>query len=157
ATEIVLGIDRAKASAAGVSPATVGEILRTAVFGTTATTITESGSDIDIVVRLALHGTEADPSAIPEVTLDALRTLTVPTVQGGGVLLGSIMSEHLAPVTASIAHEDGDRVATVSSYVDGTTALEVVNAFRLREAELGMPDGITASYGGESEDINKSF
>lgn len=157
ATEIVLSIDKAKASAAGVSPAVVGETLRSAVFGTIATTITEGGNDIDLVVKIALDPTQTDPSATPKVTLSDLKNLEIPGARGS-VLLGSIVSERLAAAHASIAHEDEERIETVSAYTeDGVTATEVVSAFREREAELELPDGVRISYGGETEDINRSF
>jgi multidrug efflux pump subunit AcrB len=76
----------------------------------------------------------------------------------GPVLLGSVLAEDLASAHASIAHEDEERVETVSSQVeDGATAIEIVQAFQAREAELELPAGVRISYGGETEDINQSF
>lgn len=158
ATEVVLRVDRAKATAAGVSPFAVGEVLRSAVFGSTATTITEEGTDIDVVVRLNVDPLATDPSATPEITLDALRNLSLPTQDGGSILLGSIIREDLQPANVAIAHEDQERVETVSAYTEGkTTAGEIVVAFQAREAELQLPENVRISYGGETEDINQSF
>jgi len=157
ATEIVLTLDKAKASALGISPLAVGEILRSAAFGVTATTVTENGDDIDIIAKLEAGEQSADPSAIPKATLEDIRNLQVMSPQGP-VLLGSILSERLSSAHASIAHEDEERVETVSAQVEaGTTAVEVVSAFQAREGELTLKDGIRVSYGGETEDINQSF
>jgi HAE1 family hydrophobic/amphiphilic exporter-1 len=77
---------------------------------------------------------------------------------GTPVLLGSLITPTLAPASAAIAHEDGKRVESISAYTKGeTTAIEVVNAFKAREAELNLPDNVSVSYGGETEDINRSF
>lgn len=157
ATEIVLAVDRAKAGAAGVSPAIIAESLRSAVFGITATTITQNGDDIDVVVTLNIDPNQVDPSMAPEVTLDALQNISIPSSQGP-VLLTSVLTSHLAAANTSIAHEDRERVESVSAYTEpGTTAIEVVNAFRAREAELNLPPDVRIAYGGETEDINESF
>ncbi len=158
AAEVVLSIDRSKANAAGVSTFAVGELLRSAVFGSTATTISEEGTDIDVVVRLQVDPLATDPSAAPQITLDALRNLSVPSQNGGTVLLSSIMSEQLQPASIAVSHEDQERVETVTAYTEGkTTAGEIVAAFQARQAELDLQEGVRISYGGETEDINQSF
>ncbi|MCR4286377.1 MAG: efflux RND transporter permease subunit [Candidatus Kaiserbacteria bacterium] len=158
ATELILEVDRDKASSAHVSPATIGEVLRSAVFGITATTITHNGEDIDIVAKIEVDPNEKDFSASPSITIDTLRNLTVPSVTGAPVLLGSIVTERLAPANANIAHEDQERIETVTAYTeDGVTSAEVVSEFKNRQSELALPEGVRISYGGEAEDINKSF
>ncbi len=158
ATEYVLTVDKAKASALGVSPAAVGGILRTAVFGVEATTINQNGEDIDVVVRLGIDRTSGDTTATPNVSISALRSLTVPTVTGSTVPLSSVISESLAPASAAINREDQERQVTVSAYtVPGVAAGEVVSAFRARNAELELPSGVEVSYGGEAENVNQSF
>lgn len=157
ATEIVLTLDKAKASSLGISPLAVGEVLRSAAFGVIATTITENGDDIDIVAKLEAGEPSVDPSAIPKATLEDIRNLQVQS-PSGPVLLGSILTERLASAHASIAHEDEERIESISAYVEGDlTALEAVQAFQAREAELELPEGVRVSYGGETEDINQSF
>lgn len=158
ATELVLSVDRAKAIAAGVNPLSVGELLRGAVFGLTATTITEEGNDIDIVVKLGVNPNATDQSETPKVTLDTLRNLSLQTATGQSILLGSILKEELAPASISISHEDEERVETASSQTEpDVTPAEIVAAFQAREAELELPEGVRVSYGGDTEDINRSF
>ncbi len=158
ATEFVLTIDKAKASALGVSPAAIGELLRTAVFGVNATTISRNGEDIDIVLKLDIDPNAKDLAATPAVTLEALRTLEVQSLSGATVPLSSVMSETLAPANAAINHEDKKRLVTVSAYTtEGVVAGEVVAEFQKRTAELQLPDGVAVDYGGEAEDVNQSF
>ncbi len=158
ATEFVLSIDKAKASALGVSPSLIGQTLRTAVFGVNATTISRDGKDIDIVVKLDVDKTATDLSATPAITLDALRNLEVKTFSGQSVPISSVMSEKLAPANAAIAHEDKKRLVTVSAFTKADiVAGDVVSEFKKREAELALPVGVTISYGGEAEDVNQSF
>lgn len=158
AIEYVFSVDEAKASAAGVSTMAVAQTLRTAVFGSTATTFSENSNDIDVIVKLKVDNNATDPAATPEVNYDTLSNLTVTNRSGQPVLLGSVIKPTLAPANAAITHEDTKRVESVSAYTKGeTTAVEVVSAFKARESELNLPAGIAISYGGETEDINKSF
>ena len=158
AIEYVFTIDQAKASAAGVSTAAVAQTLRAAVYGSTATTFTEKSDDIDVVVKIKVDGVATDPAATPDVSYDTLSNLTVTSFSGTPVLLGSVITPTLAPASAAITHEDGMRVESISAYTkDGVTSVEVVNAFKAREAELEIPASVVTSYGGETEDINRSF
>lgn len=158
ATELVLAIDADRAASLGVSPQAIGQTLRSAVFGIAATTITRNGNDVDLVVRYALDPQETDVSATPRITLDTLRNLSVPSRFGAPVLLGSVVTEKLAPANAVIVHEDKERVENISAYTEGAvTASEVVSQFKSRESELQLPVGVRVSYGGETEDINQSF
>ena len=158
ATELILEVDRSKASAAGVSPAMIGEVLRSAVYGITATTITQDGEDTDVIVKIETDQNETDFAASPKVTLDTLRNLTIMSMSGKPVLLGSVVRERLAPANSNIAHEDEERIETVSAYTkDGVTAAEIVAEFKTKETELTLPASVRISYGGETEDINKSF
>ncbi len=158
ATEFVLSVDRAKASALGVSPAAIGGILRSAVFGINATTISRNGEDIDVIVKIGVDRTATDVAATPQITLDTLRNLEVSTLSGGSVPLSSVLTERLAAANAAIAHEDKKRIVTVSAYTkDGYVAGEVLAQFKARTNELDLPTNITLSYGGEAENVNQSF
>ena len=158
ATELILAVDTDKAAALGVSPQAIGQMLRTAVFGVTATTITRNGEDIDIVVKLEVDPDEVDTSATPEITLDTLRNLSITSFSGESVLLDSVVAERLAPANAIVVHEDEERVESLSAYTaEEVTAAEVVKQFKDRSSELELPAGVRISYGGETEDINKSF
>lgn len=158
ATEYVLKVDKQKANAAGVSPALIAQVLRTAVFGSTATTFKEGATDIDVVVKLIVDQAATDLSTTPEVTIDTLNNLTVTSITGVPVLLGSLVSESLAPANATINHEATLRVESVTAYTtDDVTASEIVTAFKNRSSELKLSPGVIVKYAGETEDINQSF
>jgi multidrug efflux pump subunit AcrB len=158
ATEYVLTIDQAKASAAGVSPAAVAQALRAAVYGTKATTYTETSDDIDVVVRLIVDSSTSDPALAPAVTYDTLGNLTVMSQFGQPVLLSTVITPALAPANSAITHENLKRVETVTAYTTSkTTATEIINQFKSRQNELELPQSVTVAFGGETEDINKTF
>jgi multidrug efflux pump subunit AcrB len=156
-TAFDLTIDRAKAAALGVNTQGVGMLLRTAVNGFKATTITLPGQDIDVVVKLNLNPSFATPAETNETTIDSIKNLTIQGTNGP-VLLGSILTTNLGASNASISHRDKVREETVSAYTGPeTTASEVTAEFKRRVGELDLPEGVTVKYGGETEDINQSF
>lgn len=156
-TEFDLTIDRAKATALGLNTALVGQTLRAAIQGTKATSITEPTQNIDVVVKLDLNTNYTDNSNTNEATIDAVKNLTVQGT-GGPVILGSIVESSLGVENSTIAHLNKTRIETVSAYPsDQTTTSAVVAAFQKRINELGLPPGVTVSYGGETQDITQSF
>jgi multidrug efflux pump len=158
ATEFVLTVDKGKASTLGVPPAAVGGTLRSAVFGVEATTISEDGEDIDVIVRLGIDKTTLDSSATPKITLDTLRNLTVTSIRGESVPLSSITTETLASANAAINHEDKERQVTVGAFTqEGIVAGDIVAKFKERVGELDAPAGVEINYGGEAENVNQSF
>ncbi|MFA6502770.1 MAG: efflux RND transporter permease subunit [Candidatus Paceibacterota bacterium] len=155
--EFNLTIDRAKAAAVLLDTATIAQTLRTAVQGVKATSITTSGDTIDIVVKLNLNSAYTDPSNTNEATLDSIKNISIQS-PSGPVLLGSLLSENLGQSSASISHKNKLRIETVSAYPGSeTTTSAVIAAFQKRIAELHLASGVIVSYGGESEDISKSF
>jgi multidrug efflux pump subunit AcrB len=156
-TEIDLSIDRAKASAVGLNTAIVAQTLRAAINGTKATSITEPGKNIDVVVKLNLNTAYTDPSNTNQTNIDSIQNLTLNT-PNKAILLGSILTSSLGLSNAAIAHQDKKRIETVSAHVDSkTTTTAVVQEFKNRIKELNLPAGITVTYGGDTESINKSF
>jgi multidrug efflux pump subunit AcrB len=157
ATEFVFTIDAAKATALGLSARDVAQTLRTAVYGTAATTIRSEGNDIDVIVKLAVDPLYTDPTETTHVSVDALKNLSV-TTPVGTVLLGSVLEDDIRAANTSITHEGGTRVETVGAYtLPGTTPTEVVKAFQAREDELLLSGEMRVAYGGETEDVNRSF
>jgi HAE1 family hydrophobic/amphiphilic exporter-1 len=157
APEFVLQIDRAKASFVGVNPSAIAATLRARVFGLTATTLQRNGEDIDVVVKLGNPDELLTWNASPEITMNTLRNIEVPTMMGGAVLLETVLKEQILPANGSINREDGSRIVSVTAYTtEGITATEVLTEFRSDDQSLLAP-GVTIAYGGETEDINRSF
>jgi HAE1 family hydrophobic/amphiphilic exporter-1 len=89
--------------------------------------------------------------------LDTIKQLSI-TTPTGSVLLGSLITTKISESRAVISHEDQKRISRVTSQLQGkVTALEVVSAFKKQEAELSLPKDVELSYGGENEDVQKTF
>ncbi len=158
ASEFALSIDRRKAAELGLSPALVVDTLRSAVFGTEATTIKTGGDDIKVMVKLNLNSDWRDVHDTNRATLDALLELPVVTSRGT-VLLGSVLTPSLEASSAVINREDESRIVTVSSQVtEGFVARDVSSEFeRIFNEQVRVPAGIRMRIGGETEDVDQSF
>lgn len=152
-----ISVERAKASQVGLSAASVASLLRTAVSGVKATTITKFGEDIDIVVKTDLNPDFINPEDTIKTTIDSIKGIPVATPTGT-VLLGSIITTKVSQSRAVISHEDQKRVATVSSNLAlGGNAFQITSEFQKRESELGLPGTVEVKYGGDNEEIQRTF
>ncbi len=156
-TEFALAIDRAKAAQVGLSAAQIAQTLRAAVSGVTATTIKTGDKDIDVVVKVDLNPNFVDPEETRVTTIDSIKQIPVPT-QVGTVLLGSLLEVSPAQSRAVINHEDKKRIVSVTSQLESNvTALEITSEFKKHLPELLPPQGVTIDFGGENEEVNRSF
>jgi multidrug efflux pump len=158
ANRFTLTVDRMRASELGLSPALIASTLRTAVFGTVATTIKDGGTEIDVVVKLDLNTAWETVHDTNRATIDAIKELPIPTAQGT-VLLGSVLSSSLESSSEVIRREDRHRITTASAEVaPGGVARDISAAFESEFLARGpLPEGVTMRLGGETEDINQSF
>ena len=156
-TAFDLTVDRAKAASLGLNAQQLGATLHAAISGTKATTINQPNQTIDVIVKLNLNPAYHDTSHTADATIDAVKNLSVQGTSGP-VLLGSVLNDSLGISNAAIAHKDKKRVETVSAYPDDRiTTAAVVGQFQKRAGELGLPVGVTISYGGETQSVNDSF
>lgn len=156
-SQFVLTVDKTKSAELGLNPAIIASTLRASVNGVTATTIRNNDKDIDVVVKTNLNPNYITPDQTTETTVDALRNLTI---QGpnGAILLGSVMTVTLEKSNAVIRHEDKKRIATVTSYImPGFLAVDIKKSFDAKRAGLDLPEGVTLVFGGENEEVDKSF
>ena len=155
--EFVVRLDSARAAELGVSPLAVAETLRSALFGVKATDIREGASDIEVRTKLDLNPDYRDPSETANATIDAVRSLSVQG-RNGPVPLSTIASITYEPANASIRHEDGRRIATLTAdAAEGGNPVQIASDFNSRMEKVTLPEGVTIQIGGESEDVNQSF
>ena len=156
--EFVFTINRAEAIAQGVSIGTIATTLRAALYGEEATQIKQLGDDIKVVARLALDSQDgANAFATNETTIDTLAQIEVAT-RTGVAPLSSFVTAEVKPSRAAISHEAGKRIAKVTSQLTKNgNAVEITNAFSKKMESVSLPEGVTISLGGESEDVDQSF
>lgn len=155
--EFVVRLDSAKAAELGVSPLAAADTLRSALYGVKATDIRDGATDIEVRTKLDLNPNYRDPSETANATIDAVRGLTVQGARGP-VPLSSIATITYEPANASIRHEDGTRIATLTADArTGGNPIVIASDFTERMKSVTLPEGVTMKVGGESEDVNKSF
>ncbi len=156
--EFVLAADRAKLAELGLSPSSIAQALRTAIYGTEATSIKTGGKDIDIIVRANLNTETDNPERITDATLDTVRQIPISTREGE-VLLGSLVTPTLSKASASIAHEERKRIVSVTANVkEGFNVREITQEFKDKaEGAIPLPPGTTMEIGGENQETDKSF
>lgn len=156
-SEFIVSLDSAKAAELGVSPVVVADTLRTALYGTKATSIRTGKNDIEVYTKLDLNPGYQDPSQTTHTTIDAVRSLTFPT-KNGPVPLSSIATIDYAPSQSSISHEAGNRIQTVTADVTaGANAIQVSGEFTKKFGADQLGKGVTMKVGGASEDVSDSF
>jgi len=156
-TELQISIDRDKANEYGLSTADIASTLRAAVAGTEATKVRIAGDDVEVRVMFDLNPDFTSAADTAVATADSIKDVPIATARGT-VPLGSLTTITADRTSASISHEDGIRIGSVSSYItEGANAVEVTNAVRIAAEKLELPNGVRLTFGGDDEEIKKTF
>ena len=131
-----------KAAAAGFNDTTLGQAVAQTVRGTESGKAILDDTERDIVVK----------SAQPAKTLAQLRELNL-----GSVKLGDIAAVKLVDGPVSMTRIDGARAATITAKPTGENTGAVSADLTKKLDALKLPDGVTASIGGVSEDQDEAF
>jgi len=148
--QIEIIIDREKMYALGLNTATVGNEIKAAVDGITATRYKNSGKDYDVVLILA----EVDRSTRP-----ALDQIFVNSQMAGRVPLSSFVSykEGTGPLT--ISRENQSRVIHVTAGAKPGAKRNVLQGQVEEVIRAGIPveDDVIIEYGGDNAEMVKLF
>ncbi|MDF2379183.1 MAG: efflux RND transporter permease subunit [Candidatus Gracilibacteria bacterium] len=155
--EFAFVINRGKAAQTGLTPLAIAQSLRTALFGIDAIELKLKDEDVDVVVQLNLNPYSEDPHNTKKTNINAIEALLIPT-SNGSIPLSALVETQVQSSTDSIQHEDADRIAKVTSALQpGFTTQRVLDAFKEELVGLEMKNGYTVKYGGEAQDVAKSF
>ena len=156
-TELSIHIDRDRARDYGLGAADVAQTLRSAIAGIEATKVRIDGDDIVVRVRVALNKEYVQPEDTIITTADSIAQIPIATMRGN-VPLGTFLTTTANRNSSIINHEDGMRVSAVNAQLTPAgNAVEITSTFETNEASLGLPSGVTLTYGGDSEQIQKTF
>ncbi len=143
-------VDEDQAARAGLSSADVAQATQMGFTGQTVSLLREGDKEIPIQLRL-------DPAE--RAGAESLPDLYLPSANAGAVVpLRQVASLTLSPQEGRIVRRNGVRTLTVSAFSDGARlASEVLTDARPRIAALKLPPGYRIAYGGEQEEVGKSF
>jgi hydrophobic/amphiphilic exporter-1 (mainly G- bacteria), HAE1 family len=155
--EMLVHIDRDKASLMGLSVAQLANTLRTAVGGTRASVFREGGDEFNIQVRLQerdrndLNQIAQVPIAAPVLGLEEVRSRsrTLP--------VSSVIQTERVEGPVSIERRDQERIITVSANLAnrdmGSVASDINDGFQ----NLKIPSNFYLLFGGELEEKERAF
>lgn len=156
-TELAIEINREKLGEYGLATFDIASTLRTAIAGSEATKIRINGEDVAVRIVANLNQDYESSDDVTMTDADAIARIPVNTARGI-VPLGSFITISANRSSSSIEHEDGMKIGTVGSYVkDGANAVEVTNKIRTSAETLSLPAGTKITYGGDDEEIKRTF
>lgn len=151
-----LSIDPKKVRDVGLNMASIASIVRSSVFGTEVATISRDGDDIDVVLISALNEEYTTSNTTNYIAVDELRSLPIQT-PSGEISLGSLTTESIKGSNPSILHIDGDRVITISSYLEeGIILSDIIGIFNSQVDSINNIENIEWSLGGEARQSAES-
>jgi len=146
--EMLLQVDRAKASSMGLNVSDVADTMETAIGGRRASYYREEGDEYQILVRLQ----ERDRIDLSQVGHIPIRTPTGRTIPAESIVQ---MRRQEGPI--SISRADQQRVIEVAGAIANRDLGSIVADLDRSLRELDVPAGYELSYGGEWEEQQKAF
>jgi len=145
--ELVFVVDRWRAMFLGVNTVTVGQFLKTAIFGSKVGTYRQFNDEYDITVRLPLSERE---------NIESVFSLRVPNAYGRSVPLSSLGALDYRGGFGTINRLNQKRVVTLTGDAEGRMSEQVLADVQKRLARLDLPSGHEITYAGEKEEQEKA-
>ncbi len=145
--ELAFQVDRRRATLLGLNPTTIGNYLKTALFGWKVGTYRQFPDEYDITIRLPLT-TRAD--------VEKVLQLQVPSANGSAVPLSSLGSFEYTGGRGTLLHVNAKPVITLTGDAEGRSGQEVLADAQERLAGLQPPAGVELKYAGEQEEQEKA-
>jgi multidrug efflux pump subunit AcrB len=146
--QIRIRVDTEKARLLGITHAGLAQTLRTAVYGTAATSFRMEDEEVEVVVSLAKQARNR---------LSTFRSLYLTSVFGTKVPFNQVADIRLISDIATISRVNLTRTMTLRCEVEGRLAEDIVNDLKSRAASIRVPSGCLVEYEGETKNRTESF
>lgn len=146
--ELLVTVDREKASAYGIQSITVATALRTALSGQVVTRYRTGGQELDVRLQI--------PDNLRRSIAD-LKSIEILTPTGARVPLGEVAEFRQGAGPISISRDDQVRSARVRAQLADRPLGQVVADISRGLDELSLPPGYAIEFGGEQEQMVDSF
>ncbi|MGU3410423.1 efflux RND transporter permease subunit [Microbacterium sp. M1A1_1b] len=143
---LAVKVDRAKAASLGLTETQVGGIVAASVSPRDTGTVEIDDASLDVYI--------ADPE--PPTTVDALRSLSIPT-STGTVPLSDVATVDKADGPTTVTTSDAVRTATITVTPDSANLGAAVTAVTSAVDQLDLPKGASASIGGVASSQSSAF
>lgn len=146
--ELWVKIDRAKASAYGLSVAQIAQTLRLSIYGNVATTLRRGKREIDVFARLDDSSRE-DPSI--------LQDLLITTPLGAQIPIANVATIEKAFGPVNIEHKDRERIVKVEADIYKRPLGAVMQDVKNILSDIAWPRDLHWKIGGTAEQQATSF
>ena len=135
---VAVKINRENASRFGLNAATIGGLVRGELTGSTATTLRMNGEEYDVTVA----GDEDVATS-----LDALRSIQIPTMTGGTVPLSMVADVYTELSPQSIVRKNQKETVTITGESESGDSNAIKAAVDDIVAKYELPDGVEVGEG----------
>ena len=135
---VAVKINRENASRFGLNAATIGGLVRGELTGSTATTLRMNGEEYDVTVA----GDEDVATS-----LDALRSMQIPTMTGGTVPLSMVADVYTELSPQSVARKNQKETVTITGESESGDSNAIKAAVDDIVAKYELPDGVEVGEG----------
>ena len=135
---VAVKINRENASRFGLNAATIGGLVRGELTGSTATTLRMNGEEYD--------GTVAGDEDVA-TSLDALRSMQIPTMTGGTVPLSMVADVYTELSPQSIVRKNQKETVTITGESESGDSNAIKAAVDDIVAKYELPDGVEVGEG----------
>ncbi len=146
--EMLISVDRAKASSMGLSVAEVADTLETAIGGTRASLYREQGDEYDILVRLR----EED-----RLELGQVNNVPINLPDGSTIPVESVVRMRRQEGPTEITRTDQQRIIGVTGTIADRDLGSVVGDLQVALDRIAKPDDYEFRFGGEYEEQQEAF
>ena len=146
--QVTVSVNREAAAQYGLTAAAIGSAVRSELTGSTATAVTLNNQELDVVVKG--NGSAA-------TSLDALRSMPVPSALGGTVPLGAVADVVTEQAPQSITRADQSRQVTISGDTLSGDSSAITQEIQAILDQFSLPAGYSAETGGSHADVVESF
>ena len=135
---VAVKVRRENASRFGLTPAAIGGLVRGELTGSTATTLRMNGEEYDVTVS-----GDADVAT----SLDALRSMQLPTATGGNVPLSSVADVYTELSPQSIVRKNQKETVTITGESESGDANAITEKVNEVLGSYETPDGVEIGDG----------
>jgi multidrug efflux pump subunit AcrB len=146
--QLKIRVNSDKARLLGITNATIAQTIRTAIYGTIATSFRQEDEEVDVVVSLG-EKSRNNIETFSEIYLKSMQGFKTPFRQVADIDLISDIG--------AIDRENLTRTMTVRSEVQGKLPESIVNELKVKAESINIPPGYLVEYEGETKERTESF
>ncbi len=146
--ELQFLVDRNRAALLGLDTRTIGEFLRTSIYGFETSKFRSDEEEYDITLRLPKNRRD---------TLSLLDQIQIPLPSGISVPLSSLGEVKYTGGKGSITRKNQKRVITINGNNQGRGVDVLIREIKPLLADMELPPGYSIKYAGDTEEMQKSM